>query len=195
LPPPEGVSWPNSHSLTFRIERIVGHEQMLNQDPVERRKQESRSGLRRKPEGTEPLLLRPGDELDQHASVARIDFQHLLVKPLREALVVKHLCEEEPDRVGVVAHEVQVEFDQFPDLRTLVEYPGLFGKIDEVRFEQAVQHRNEQLFLGLEVPKDQRLADVRLACDLRHRSLVEPTVGEQMHRRLQDFIPRILGTT
>ncbi len=137
-------------------------------------------------------MLRARNQLDQHGPIAGVELEDLIVEALRKTLVVEHLGQEKTHRAGIVAHEKQVELDQLRDLRALVHRGRFLGKVDEVRLEEPVQDRDEQLFLGLEMPENQRLADSRLARDLRHRGFMKPAICKQMHRGFQNLVPRIL---
>ena len=134
-------------------------------------------------------MLRARNQLDQHRPVAGVELEDLIVKALGKPLIVEHLGQEKTHRARVVAHEKQVELDQLLDLRALVHRRRFLGKVDEVRLEEPVQDRDEQLLLGLEMPENQRLADSRLARDLRHRGLMKPAIREQMHCGFQNLVP------
>ena len=59
--------------------------------------------------------------------------------------MVQHLREKKSHRAGVVADERKVRFDQLENLRPFVHRRRFFGEVDEVRLEQAVEDRDEQL--------------------------------------------------
>src|SRR5262245_10098237 len=105
-------------------------------------------------------------------------------------LVVQELGKKETDRIGVVAHEHQVKFDQAQDLFALIERARLLGEIDKVRLEQTAQYRHEELFLGLEMPEDERFTDVGFARHFGHRSFVKAAIREETHRGPENLVAR-----
>ena len=98
------------------------------------------------------------------------------------ALAADHEGQQEAHRVDVVAHELVEEVDQPLDLGRLVETFEIVD-IDEIRLQRAAERGAEELLLAVEVPEDERLADLGLARDLRQRRVFVAVLGEEARRR------------
>src|SRR5215468_4137291 len=159
------------------IERIPAHEQVFDQYSVESGEQEAGRCLGFEPMSTLSFSLGLRDQLDQHRAKPRVELQNLLAETLGKMLIMQHLREEKPDGTCIVAHKPQVRLNQLFYLSPLVQCTGFLCEVDEIRFKQTVQNGYKQFFLGLEVPKNQRLADMSFAGDLGHRGLVKATAG------------------
>src|SRR6266851_204672 len=135
-----------------------------------------------------PLFLRLRDQAGKEAAITLIQGEDLTGEAVGGLLVVQELGDKEANRVGVIPDEEQVRLDQLKDLRLLVERAGLFGKIDHVGLKQPRQYREKKLFLGLEVPENERFAHPGGLGDLGHRGLVETACRKHRGSRAKNLV-------